>query len=245
MTSMKSRTPRCGFSRAGLWMVSGALALALALTTALATALAPRRERRALTPRNAMHLMHLYARGFWQWPTRQNCRCRASRRGSSRRGWRISPCRPSRTTQWRCAPRTVPSNLPRRHHCLREPCHTAHTSPPTIPLAPTLAAQTVNWRKFKPTNRPTHALFEALTAACAAKGVLVVTTANDEGHVEIARAEPGPGAAAGVVHRGPSSRPSRRASRVRRACARADGRALARAEHQWTGRHLESLNLVR
>ncbi len=39
----------------------------------------------------------------------------------------------------------------------------------------------------------------AFTAACAAKGVLVVATANDEGHVEIARAEPGPGAAAGVV----------------------------------------------
>eukprot|EP00900_Chrysochromulina_parva_P006138 jgi/Chrpa1/15525/Chrysochromulina_OHIO_Genome00019631-RA len=37
------------------------------------------------------------------------------------------------------------------------------------------------------------------TAACAAKSVLVVATANDEGHVEIARAEPGPGAAAEVV----------------------------------------------
>ena len=49
------------------------------------------------------------------------------------------------------------------------------------------------------TNRPTHALFEAFAAACAAKGVLVVATANDEGHVEIARAEPGPGAAAEVV----------------------------------------------
>ena len=36
-----------------------------------------------------------------------------------------------------------------------------------------------------------------------------------------------------------------RRARVRRACARADERALAPAEHQWTGRHLESLNLVR
>ena len=63
----------------------------------------------------------------------------------------------------------VSSNSPRRHHCLREPCHTAHTSPPTIPLAPALTAQTSIWRKFKPTNRPTHALFEAFAAACAAK----------------------------------------------------------------------------
>ena len=45
--------------------------------------------------------------------------------------------------------------------------------------------------KFNSTNRPTHALFEAFAAACAAQGVLVVATANDEGHVEIARAEPG------------------------------------------------------
>ena len=55
------------------------------------------------------------------------------------------------------------------------------------------------WKKFTPTKPPTAERIAALTAACAAKGVLVVATANDEGHVEIASAEPGPGAAAGVV----------------------------------------------
>ena len=42
------------------------------------------------------------------------------------------------------APRTGLLKLTALHHCLREPCHTAHTSPPTIPLAPALAAQTAN-----------------------------------------------------------------------------------------------------
>ena len=62
-----------------------------------------------------------------------------------------------------------------------------------------MGADATNWKKFTPTMRPTDERIAAFTAACAAKGVLVMATANDEGHVEIARAGPGPGAAAGIV----------------------------------------------
>ena len=100
----------------------------------------------------------------------------------ARRGQRCASHRPPQTH--RAAP--LPARaMPHRSH---QPSNHPPRSRPRSPNS--------QLEKFNSTNRPTHALFEAFAAACAAQGVLVVATANDEGHVEIARAEPGPGAAA-------------------------------------------------